>query len=156
MLLCHTAAAGVSLFCVQTSEREPSWTLCMWRRLSHKSHWSIVSILAHSGTATPYVLPLSKSSQTSFLCMLLLLFTRTGLSPIGVQRLRMIFFSTRPHYCEFDLARPRPTLRHSVSFDGAERKDGRPWPAFTQSFWIMRLARGYHDFQVMVILALKR
>lgn len=37
----------------------------------------------------------------------------------------------------------------TCSYDGAERKDGRPWPAFTENFLIIRLARGYHDFQVM-------
>lgn len=39
----------------------------------------------------------------------------------------------------------------TFSYDGAERKDGRPWVAFTENFWIMRLARGYHDFQVMIL-----
>ncbi|CAN0070092.1 unnamed protein product [Scytosiphon promiscuus] len=43
---------------------------------------------------------------------------------------------------------PPAVAYYLFSYDGTERKEGRPWPGFTERFWIMRLARAYHDFQV--------
>eukprot|EP00903_Cladosiphon_okamuranus_P009334 g8902.t1 len=49
-----------------------------------------------------------------------------------------------------------PALAYGiVSYDGTERKEGRPWPTFTESFWVFRLARGYYDFQVYLDPALE-
>ncbi|CAM9612232.1 unnamed protein product [Ectocarpus sp. 4 AP-2014] len=50
---------------------------------------------------------------------------------------------------------PPAVAYYFLSFDGAERKDGRPWEPFTQQFSVMRLARAYHDFQVHLDPALE-
>ncbi|CAM9735147.1 unnamed protein product [Ectocarpus fasciculatus] len=50
---------------------------------------------------------------------------------------------------------PPAVAYYFLSFDGAERKDGRPWRPFTQQSSVMRLARAYHDFQVHLDPALE-